>query len=131
MVLLASTTTLSDLLGGLERLRVPRSITSIAGFMARYGTVVSDELRRLRIARVSRGDHARWLWQAKAVGATAGTLFVRSYERGERVFLAMQSRGYHGSMPAFTARKLAARWIPCLAPAALASIFAVLVWRQR
>ena len=53
----------------------------------------------MRIARISRGHDPRWIWQARAVAATAGTLFIRSYERGERVYLAMVSRGYAGSMP--------------------------------
>ena len=30
---------------------------------------------------------------------SAGALFIRSFERGERVHLAMLSRGYTGRMP--------------------------------
>ena len=51
------------------------------------------------VARQSRGYDPRWLWQARAVASSAGTLFVRSFERGERVHLAMVSRGYAGAMP--------------------------------
>src|SRR4029450_13775173 len=88
-----------ELRGGLERLRLPRTLTVIAGFMIRYADVIADEVRRMRIARISRGHDPRWIWQARAVAASAGTLFIRSYERGERVYLAMVSRGYAGSMP--------------------------------
>ena len=35
----------------------------------------------------------------RVVGAAAGALFIRSYERGERVHLAMLSRGYTGRLP--------------------------------
>jgi cobalt/nickel transport system permease protein len=97
-VVLAATTTVPDLLRGLERLRVPRVITSIAGFMVRYLTVVVDEGRRMHVARQSRGYDPRWFWQARGVAASAGTLFVRAFERGERVHLAMLSRGYTGTM---------------------------------
>lgn len=98
-VLLAATTPVPGLLAGLERLRVPRTLVAITAFMIRYGDVITDELRRARIARLSRGYDPRWLWQAKAVASSTGALFVRSYERGERVHLAMQSRGYAGTMP--------------------------------
>lgn len=96
---LTATTPIPDLLHGLDRLHVPRVVTSIAGFMVRYLDVVTGEARRMRIARLSRGDDPRWLWQGRAVAATAGTLFVRAYERGERVHVAMQARGYTGVMP--------------------------------
>jgi cobalt/nickel transport system permease protein len=102
-VVLAWSTPVADVLVGLERLRVPRALVAIAGFMVRYLDVVSGELRRLGIARVSRGDDPRWLWQGRAVAATAGTLFVRSYERGERVQRAMAARGFTGRFPVTSA----------------------------
>ena len=91
--LLVATTDVRDLLQALDRLHVPKAFTAIAGFMIRYGEVIAGELRQMRIARISRGHDPRWIWQARAVAATAGTLFIRSYERGERVYLAMASRG--------------------------------------
>ncbi len=101
-VLLAATTQIADLLAGLERLRVPRVIVGIAGFMVRFADLITGEMRRMKIARQSRAYDPRWWWQGRALVATAGTLFIRSYERGERVYLAMLSRGYSGSLPAMT-----------------------------
>lgn len=98
-VVLSATTPTADLLAGARRLHVPVALTAIAGFMVRYGEVLVGELERLRIARVSRGDDPRWIWQAKAVAGTAGTLFVRAFERGERVHLAMVARGFDGTWP--------------------------------
>ncbi len=98
-VLLSSSTPVTELLRGCERLHAPKVLVAIAGFMVRYLDVVVGEAGRMRVARVSRGDDPRWLWQARATAATAGTLFVRSYERGERVHLAMLARGYSGAMP--------------------------------
>lgn len=98
-IVLAATTPVVELLAGLERLHVPRAITAIAGFMVRYLDVIAGEAERMRIARISRGHDPRWIWQARAIAASAGALFVRSYERGERVHLAMASRGYSGTMP--------------------------------
>ena len=79
--------------------RAYRVLTVIAGFMVRYLVVVRDELHRLDVARVSRADDPRWFWQARSVAATLGSMFVRTYERGERVQLAMVSRGFDGRFP--------------------------------
>ncbi|MFJ4780699.1 cobalt ECF transporter T component CbiQ [Streptomyces sp. NPDC088762] len=98
-VLLASTTELRALLMGLQRLKLPPLLVQIASFMIRYGDVISDELRRMSIARRSRGFEARGVRHWGVLAKTAGALFIRSYERGERVYLAMVSRGYAGSMP--------------------------------
>jgi cobalt/nickel transport system permease protein len=98
-ILLGASTPMAEILYGLERLRCPKVIVSIAGFMVRYGDLITGEMRRMKIARESRGYNPRWIWQARALGAGIGTLFIRSYERGERVYLAMVSRGFAGSMP--------------------------------
>ncbi|MCX4543174.1 cobalt ECF transporter T component CbiQ [Streptomyces sp. NBC_01565] len=98
-VLLASTTELRALLLGLQQLKLPPLLVQIASFMIRYGDVITDELRRMSIARRSRGFEARGVRHWGVLAKTAGALFIRSYERGERVYLAMVSRGYAGSMP--------------------------------
>ena len=93
---LAATTEPRDLLRGLERLRVPGELVQIMGFMIRYLDVVTDEMRRMRIARESRGFRGGSLRAWPVAARTAGALFIRSYERGERVHLAMLARGYDG-----------------------------------
>jgi cobalt/nickel transport system permease protein len=98
-VLLASTTELRSLLLGLQRLRLPPLLVQIASFMIRYGDVITDEMRRMSIARRSRGFEARGVRHWGVLAKSAGALFIRSYERGERVHLAMVSRGYTGTMP--------------------------------
>ncbi len=99
-LLLAGTTTMRDLLLGLDRLRCPQILTQIAMFMLRYLDVLTGEAKRMRIARLSRGDDPRFLWQLRGFAAGIGALFLRAFERGERVYLAMLSRGYTGRMPA-------------------------------
>ena len=96
---LAATTEPRELLRGLERLRLPHVLVQILSFMIRYADVVSGELHRMRVARESRGFTGRSRGALRVLGATAGSLFVRSYERGERVHLAMLSRGYDGRLP--------------------------------
>jgi cobalt/nickel transport system permease protein len=98
-VVLASTTSARDLLAGLEKLKVPGLIVQIAGFMLRYVYVVRDDFERMRVARDSRAFHAKGPTQWKVLAQSGAALFVRSYERGERVHLAMLSRGYDGTIP--------------------------------
>ncbi|RDG33947.1 cobalt ECF transporter T component CbiQ [Streptomyces corynorhini] len=98
-VILASTTELRALLLGLQRLRLPPLLVQIASFMIRYGDVITDEMRRMSIARRSRGFEASGPRHWGVLAKSAGALFIRSYERGERVHLAMVSRGYTGTMP--------------------------------
>lgn len=100
-ILLAATTEIPDILAGLNRLRVPKAIVAIAGFMVRYLEVISGEVARMRVAMAARGYEPKSFWQVRALATSAGTLFIRSYERGERVYMAMVSRGYAGTMPTF------------------------------
>ncbi len=95
-ILLAATTEPRALLVGLERLRLPASLVAIAAFMVRYLHLLVDAAHRQRLARACRGGRAGGL--AAAAGGTA-TLFLRAYERGERVQQAMVARGYAGRMP--------------------------------
>lgn len=132
-IVLAATTPAPDLLAGLERLRVPRLFTSVAGFMVRYLDVVGGEVQRMTIARRSRGHDPRWLGQARATATSAGTLFIRSFERGERVYVSMLARGYDGSIPQLDAhRATAGDWLRAAvapAPATTAALMAWTVWR--
>ncbi len=96
---LAATTEPRHLLAGLERLRVPQLLVQIMGFMIRYLDVVTDEMGRMRVARESRGFTARNVRHWPILARSSGALFIRSYERGERVHLAMLARGYTGTMP--------------------------------
>ncbi|WP_326819817.1 cobalt ECF transporter T component CbiQ [Streptosporangium sp. NBC_01756] len=98
-VLLAATTEPRLMLLGAQRLRLPPLLVQIAMFMLRYMDVIMDEMRRMKVARESRGFVARDVRHIPVIAKSAGALFIRSYERGERVHLAMLSRGYTGSMP--------------------------------
>lgn len=98
-ILLSSTTSVREILHGLAHLKVPPLLINIATFMLRYSAVVTDELNRMKTARESRGFVAKGPKDWKVVAQAAGALFIRSYERGERVHLAMLSRGFSGEMP--------------------------------
>jgi cobalt/nickel transport system permease protein len=128
-VLLAATTEIRHLLLGLQRLRMPPLLVQIASFMIRYADVIAGELRRMRIARESRGFTARGPRHWAVLARTAGALFIRCYERGERVHLAMLSRGYTGALPVIdrlTASR--AQWAGAAALPVVALLVCVLGW---
>ncbi len=123
---LAATTRLPDLLLGMQRLRAPAIVTTIATLMLRYIDVLAGEARRMRLARIARGHDPRFLWQAGATARGVGALFIRSYERGERVHLAMLSRGWSGAMPQLSDATTAARdWVYASGFVAVALLIAV------
>lgn len=126
---LAATTPLRDLLLGLQRLHAPALVVTIATLMLRYIDVIAGEARRMRLARISRGDDPRFLWQAGSTARGVGALFIRSYERGERVHLAMLSRGWVGEMPQLSTAVTTRRdWAVGLTPVAAAAALAATAW---
>ncbi|MFI0355099.1 cobalt ECF transporter T component CbiQ [Actinomadura sp. 9N407] len=128
-VLLAASTEPRLLLLGIERLRMPQLITQIAAFMLRYGDVVTAEMRRMKTARAARGFEARGLRDAGVLARSIGALFLRSYERGERVHLAMVSRGYEGRMPVlYDVTASPRQWSAASALPLAAALIAVAAW---
>jgi cobalt/nickel transport system permease protein len=98
-VLLGATTSFPDVLHALERLRCPRVLILIAAFMYRYLFVIVGEAGRMRAALRARGYAPRHALQVAALGRVVTALFLRAYERGERVHLAMLARGFEQRMP--------------------------------
>jgi cobalt/nickel transport system permease protein len=132
----AGTTTARQLPLALSRLGVPPLVTSVLVLMLRYIDVLAAEAARMRMARISRGDSPRTLHQAGAIARSVGALFLRSYERGERVYLAMLSRGFDGRVPDLAgvgagARATANQWACALLPAAAAVTVATVAWVLR
>jgi cobalt/nickel transport system permease protein len=105
-ILLSATTSFPDLLVAMRAVHIPRLLVAILAMMWRYLFVLSDEALRLMRARESRsasdGLHGRpggsLAWRGKVTGGMAGSLFVRSLERGERIHAAMNARGYNGEV---------------------------------
>jgi cobalt/nickel transport system permease protein len=104
-ILLAGTTPFPDLMAAMRSLRFPRILVAIVSFMWRYIFVLVDEAMRLSRARDARSavqpgrkSGGSIPWRAKVVGGMAGNLFIRSYSRSERIYQAMEARGYQGEL---------------------------------
>ena len=104
-ILLVATTRFPDMIHAFEHLHVPVVLTTIVSFLYRYLFVLTDEVMRLLRARQSRSatvagyrSGRNVLWRARVTGNMAGQLFLRSYERSDRIYNAMLARGYTGQL---------------------------------
>lgn len=98
MILLMSSIKFPTFLKALEELKIPRLIVMILSFTYRYIFVIQDEFQRMIRAKESRSAGSkRWL-HFKTLSNMVGVLFIKAYERGETVYLAMCSRGFDGTI---------------------------------
>lgn len=97
--LLTLTTSVPALIQGMTVLRIPPLLVAILASMYRYLAVLIDEFDSMRRAALSRNLMNSRNWQRLVIGNMIGSLFIRTYERGERVHQAMISRGYNGLPP--------------------------------
>lgn len=106
-VLLASTTTFPDILRAMRALGLPRLMVAIIGLMWRYLFVMVDEVLRMLRARTARSSESEppghrtggtIFWRSQVAGGMAGSLFLRSLERSDRIYHAMLARGYDGEI---------------------------------
>ncbi len=99
IIFLSSTTTIQDLLMGARRLGLPSEFTLILGMMTRYLFVFGQMYVRIRNALATRcfdplDRSLPYRYRLREVGYTLGTMFLRSYEQGERTYTSMLCRGY-------------------------------------
>jgi cobalt/nickel transport system permease protein len=97
-ILLTATTPFPDLLHALRHLGLPSLLVTIVSLMYRYLFVLVDEATRLLRAREARsvGAGGSIAWRGRVAGHMVGQLFLRSYERSDRVYNAMLARGMDG-----------------------------------
>jgi len=104
-ILLAVSTPFPDILSAMRAVGVPRLLVAVFGLMWRYLFVFADEALHLIQARASRSSKLEGykegrsvIWRANIAGGMAGNLFIRGFERADRVYMAMVSRGYDGEV---------------------------------
>lgn len=105
LLILTNTTRFPELLRGLRNLGCPKVLVLNLGFLYRYLFVLTEEVLRMRQARACRGvGRAPLPAELKIIGSMLGTLLLRSFERAERMYQAMLSRGYTGEFPVIAPR---------------------------
>jgi cobalt/nickel transport system permease protein len=97
--LLVLTTSIPALFHALTALRMPTLLVAILASMYRYLGVLIEEFDTMRRAAAARNLLSRPRWQRLVVGNMIGSLFIRTYDRGDRIHQAMLARGYTGLLP--------------------------------
>lgn len=115
-IVLAASTRFPELLQAMRAVGIPRLLVGMFGLTWRYLFVLVDEAMRLMRARMARSGQSAQTgrkpggslaWRARMAGGMAGNLFLRAFERSDRIYVAMLSRGYDGEvrtlpLPAFS-----------------------------
>ncbi|HAC65964.1 MAG TPA: cobalt ECF transporter T component CbiQ, partial [Cyanothece sp. UBA12306] len=100
--LLILTTTIPDIFQGLLSLGTPPLLVAIMASMYRYIDVLVREFTTMKRAAMSRNLMTNRRRTRLILGHAIGSLFIRTYERGERIHQAMLARGYQGVSPTTT-----------------------------
>jgi cobalt/nickel transport system permease protein len=98
MLVLAGTTPFHHLLAALRKIGVPAVLVATLQFMERYRHVLVSELDRMVTARRARTFHRRDSLAWNLLTGLIGLLFLRTFERAERVHGAMVARGWNGAI---------------------------------
>ena len=97
-IILTATTSNVEIIYGLQKLKISPLIISIFSFAIRYIDVFIDEVKRVKVSMRSRGYAEKGIRTLKPLAFASGALLIRGYERGERVYNSMISRGFKGTL---------------------------------
>jgi len=135
---LALVTPFTDLSKAMRYLHIPKILVAIVSFMYRYLFVLVDEAFRMmrareaRSAKTGRKAGGSLSWRGRVAGHMVGSLFLRTYERSERIYMAMVSRGYTGEVISIGQKSLSfseqALIAATFAAFAAVEVLAAIVW---
>jgi cobalt/nickel transport system permease protein len=97
----------AEVLAAFRAYHLPPALAETVAFALRYLRALGEDTGRMLQARAARSAGAGTLaLRVGVTGGIVGSLFIRSFERAERVSLAMAARGYRGGVPATAAGRL-------------------------
>ncbi|MCK9630915.1 MAG: energy-coupling factor transporter transmembrane protein EcfT [Methanoregula sp.] len=110
IILLSSTTKMQDMLEGGARMGLPAEFALALGMMIRYLFVFGYMFRKMNETLKTKcfdafDRHLSYRYRLRQLGYMIGTMFIRSYEQGERVYTSMLCRGYGRESFLFVERK--------------------------
>jgi cobalt/nickel transport system permease protein len=99
VVFFSSTTRMRDMVVAADRIGIPREFTLLLSMMVRYLFLFWSVLKRIKIAQQTRlfdiwNRKVPRKWVIKQIGHSISSIFVRSYEQGEKTYISMLCRGY-------------------------------------
>ena len=123
-IVLTATTTNIEIIYGLQKLKLPSIIIAIMSFSIRYIDVFIDEFKRVKISMQSRGYIEKGIKNLIPIAYASGAMLIRGYERGERVYLSMVSRGFNGVIELQERQYMKSNYLLCLA---ISSVFVLIL----
>ena len=121
MYFLSLNTPMTDLTLALERLRVPGLFVELMELIYRFIFLLTGEAGRIRTAQESRLGYRGFRRSVSSLGTLLSVVFLRALRRGDRVFSALESRGYTGSLATLPGQYVSGRWLYGLAAAVCAA----------
>ena len=105
LAFLALTTPMTELFSEFERVKIPKVVLEIAMLMYRYIFVFLNEALNMYHAQETRLGYSSLQKTYKSMGILVSNLFIRTWIKGEQSYIAMESRGYDGSIRTFKVQK--------------------------
>lgn len=110
IVLLSSTSPMQEIVQSFRKLGFPKDFAMILSIMVRFLFIFVDELETIRKAQKSRNfniynKEIPYKWRLKQSGYTVAMMFLKAYEKGEKVYLSMTSRCYSDNSDMYNAKR--------------------------
>jgi len=102
---LALTTPMTELFSVIESFKMPKVVLEIAMLMYRFIFVLLGEAGNMYHAQETRLGYSGLKKTFKSLGMLASNLFIRTWFKGEKVYIAMESRCYDGSIKTLKFKK--------------------------
>ena len=125
VLLLATTTPMSDLLPALRRLRVPAAVVEVASVVYRLLFVLLDSLDTIREAQTARMGYSSLRRSYRSSGALAAAVLTRSWDRARRLQEGLAGRGMETGLRVLPEVRPSSRLFLAATAAGLAGIVAV------
>lgn len=130
MYFLALNTPVTDLTMCLGRLHVPRLLVELMELIYRFIFVLSETAGSIRTAQASRLGYQSAGRSLHSLGLLASTVFLRAWRKADRVYAALESRGYAGSLATLPGDYRPGRGLYLMALAA-AGVQLAVFWAER
>lgn len=95
---LTLTTPMTDLTQGLERLHIPQLLIELMELIYRFIFVLWETAGQIRTAQESRLGYRGFARSIRSLGALSSMVFLRAWKKADRVYCALESRGYTGTL---------------------------------
>ena len=130
MYFLALSTPMTDLSAALARLHLPRLFVELMELVYRFIFVLMEAMERIHTAQESRLGYVGFQRSMESAGTLCSMVFLRAWKKGDKVYSALESRGYTGNLTTLPAEYAAGTGLYALA-AATAGLQLLVFWLGR